>query len=181
MGYVFQGKRRKEQTMGKLTMAAMALCFAVGAASYPPGPAAVPWLWNYNKLYHAAAGGAPGAVGRPAGGPPAGRPPAGRPPAGRPPAGRPPAGGPPPAAAPRAKRSDREMPKTVIWKGQRECQVKNTELCNKIMEKVLRECPLDDPLNKCMRSKFIARYRIYFCKPECTSSSIGKCTLVGGC
>ena len=84
--YVLQGKHRKEQMMEKLTMAAMALCFAVGAAS-PAGPQA--------------GGPPPPAGGPPAGGPPppAGGPPAGVPPEGGPPAGGPPAGGPPAAAA----------------------------------------------------------------------------------
>ena len=71
--------------------------------------------------------------------------------------------------------------KTAFWKGERRCQVKNTEPCNKIMEKVWRVCTLDDPFNACMKSKFIARYRFNLCKPVCTTSSIGRCTLVGGC
>merc|ERR1711973_849216 len=114
--------RTKEQTMGKLTIAAMVLCF-LGVTS----------------IAQATPGAAPGAAG-----------------------------------------SDWEMPKTAIWKGQRKCQVKNTEPCNKIMEKVWTECPLDDPFNACMQNKFTTDDQFSLCKPECTSSSMTRCTLPNG-
>ena len=123
--------------MGKLTIAAMVLCF-LGVTS----------------IAKATPGAAPGALGGAAGGPP--------------------------GAAGGAAGSDWEMPKTAIWKGQRRCQVKNTEPCNKIMEKVWTECPLDDPFNACMQNKFTTDDQFSLCKPECTSSSMTRCTLPNG-
>ena len=129
--------------MGKLKIAAMALFF-LGAAARGAGVVA--------------AGGPQGPAGGPLG--PAGGPPM---PLGWPqgPAGRPmgPAGGRPGAAGGAAG--------TAIWRGERECKVKNTESCNKIMEKVWTECPLQSPNWPCWSS---TEDEFKMCRPECTSS-----------
>ena len=143
--------------MGKLTIAAMALFFlgaaagdaGIVAAGGPQGPAGGPL---------GPAGGPPMPLGWPQG--PAGRPmgPAGGP---QGPAGGPqgPAGGRPGAAGRAAG--------TAIWRGERECKVKNTESCNKIMEKVWTECPLQSPNWPCWSS---TEDEFKMCRPECTSS-----------